>query len=81
MTDTPIRIAAEKAGWSYHYSPVLNMEYAVRELKTGQEIMTADRVRYAPEELHILNRNGGLKPFPHLVKKVFSGEIVAVLST
>jgi len=68
---------ADKApGWTYEHSAALSMGYAYRDTPDGLEVMVADKVRYSPREVALLQQAGGIKPGVHTVKKVFAGRIV-----
>lgn len=74
------RSAAISAGWTYAYSDALEMEYATRNTPQGPEVMTADKVRYSPDEISTISSNGGeISPEIHLVKRIFEGTIVDYL--
>jgi hypothetical protein len=71
------RSLAISAGWTYAYSDALGMEYATRNTPQGPEVMTADKVRYSPDEISTISSNGGeISPEIHLVKRIFEGTIV-----
>mgnify|MGYP006281179061 CR=1 FL=1 len=62
--------------WTYDYSEKLKMKYAYQKTSTGMHVMTEDKVRYAPDEIAVLNRAGGITPEVHRLKKVFDGRVV-----
>ncbi|MEN6487659.1 MAG: hypothetical protein ABFD66_02050 [Smithella sp.] len=71
------RSAAISAGWTYAYSDALEMEYATRDTPQGPEVMTADKVRYSPDEISTISSNGGeISLEIHRVKRIFDGTIV-----
>lgn len=63
----------------YYHSDAIGMDYAVRSTPLGPEVMTADKVRYSPDEVAVLNAGGvEVSKELHNVKKVFSGIVVDV---
>lgn len=64
--------------WTYAHSAALGMQYAYRQTPDGPEVMTADKIRYTPEEVKHLDGAGGIRLSVHLVKRVFRGEVVGV---
>lgn len=73
-------------GWTYFYSEILEMECAVRDTAYGPEMYTADKTHYLPFELRELAKAKKANPSAespkqvHVIKRLFNGEIVAVLT-
>ena len=73
-------------GWTYFFSEILSMEYAVRDTAHGPEMYTADKTHYLPSELRELAKARKTNPKAetpkqvHIIKCLFDGEIVAVLT-
>ncbi len=65
----------KKPGWVYMLSDVVKKEYALH-IETGW-VYFEDGVRYSPEEIKIMSKDGGtLSAAIHNVKLHFGGEVV-----
>lgn len=65
-------------GWTYAHSDLLNQDFAFRpDNKGGYEVYTEDKTHYTWSEINLIKHKGGLPTEVHLLKKVFSGDIIA----
>ena len=65
----------KKPGWDYFYSEALKQEFAIH--KDSGWVYFSDGVKYSPEEIEVLQQEGGkIDSSVHNAKKIFQGEIV-----
>ena len=73
---------AIQSGWVYSENPhpVINLNFAYKQMPQGQKVMFEDKVEYNANEIKLLNKCGGIKNKTiHDVKKIFNGEIVSII--
>lgn len=68
-------MAENKDGFTYIYSEELGQKIAISD-KTGK-VYCQDKTVYSLDEVRLLEKAGGITKGVHLVKKIFSGSVVA----